>query len=280
MSREIVEGLASALLPDRGKRGVLAMIQFFFDDSGTHSSSDVVVWGGIVGHVQFVSELASNWQKCLDHPCDGKPPIKRFSSYRLLHGIGEFEGYNQGAKDLTRRNFRNVILNAGLTVFSYGLSRAAWDEIVTGELKVGFISPEHTVFGIAVRAACEAAIAEDAQMPVSFVFDQGCAGRIDIQGMFNAALNSIKFDPNLASYGVSAVEGNNALQAADLVAHETYQFFCEHLRTGGSHQPGPHLKQLFEGAHDARAGWMGRDELAVAAQGIRGWLAQTGGKGN
>lgn len=273
MKTDITEGLIRVLLPERGKRGMLAVLEFYFDDSGSHAGSPVVVWGGIVGHTQFVNELAAKWQNVLDAPCDGKPPIEKFHSTDLMNGWGEFVGYNQAERDLTRRNFRQAILDAGLTILSYGLSTKDWDQVVNGTARQGLISPEHTVFGVTVRHASSIGGAEG--QPIAFVFDQGCASRFDLQAMFMSALQSAGIDPSLASYAVSPVLGSCALQAADLVAHETYRYFCDYLHDDAALPP-PHLKKLHEGAHDFRAGWLGRDELKEASDDIAAWIDKLG----
>src|SRR5688572_7961691 len=132
MSAPSINDLARVSLPNRGDQGMFAMLEFYLDDSGTHNGSRVLVWGGIVGFKDFVGDLESAWKKQLRHPCDNKPPIKAFHSSHLAAGDGEFEGYNQAERDITRYNFRKIILDAGLTVVSFGISVRDWDDIIRG----------------------------------------------------------------------------------------------------------------------------------------------------
>jgi len=237
---------------------MMAMLEFYYDDSGTHADSDVVVWGGVAGHVHFMNELSAAWNAQLATPCEGRPPIKKFHSVDLMHGWGEFEGYSEPERNLTRRNFRKIILDAGLSVLSYGIAAKAWHEELNGVAKIALRSPEHTILSLAVAGGCEAAIKE--KMPVAFVFDAGCATRTDIPLAVANGIELAKIDPDLVSSGISPVMGNAGLQAADLVAHETYRLFCDFLATGQAN-PEPHLARLRDGAHDFQARWIGRNEI-------------------
>src|SRR3546814_19046815 len=120
--------------------GMLAMMEFYLDDSGTHEGSRVAVWGGVVGYRQFFSEFKIAWKAQLARPCEGRPPIKAFHSSHLVAGRGEFAGYSEAERDLTRWTFRKAILDAGLTVFSFGLSRSE-------ERRVGMESVRDDIVG-------------------------------------------------------------------------------------------------------------------------------------
>ena len=202
-------------------------------------------------------ELEVAWKAQLDHPCEGRPPINAFHSSHLAASDGEFWGYSKGERDLTRHNFRKVIVDAGLTVLSFGVSVDDWENIVTGPARVVLGSGERLIFGQAVLAGCAAAKA--AKQPLSFQFDRG-RWHSELDSIIQPALDVAEMDGNYVSYGFSPVAENMGLQAADLVAHETYQFFIQYL-DDMSVAPGPHLKKLFEGAHDARAAWVGKEEI-------------------
>jgi hypothetical protein len=249
--------LARVSFPNRGDRGMFVMLEFYFDDSGTHGGSKVVVWGGVVGHQQFMDELEVAWKSQLSHPCDGKPPINAFHSSHLAAGKGEFEGYSPAEKDLTRNNFRKIIVDAGLTVLSFGISADDWANIVTGRARLILGSAERLIFGQAVLVSCRAAKKEN--LPLSFQFDKG-RDTPELHSIIKPALEVAEIEGNAVSYGFSPVAQNTGLQAADLVAHETYQFFVKYIFDEGT-SPGPHLAQLFRDAHDAKAAWIGKEQI-------------------
>jgi len=252
-----LEDLARISFPNRGERGRFVMLECYFDDSGTHGTSRVVVWGGIVGHKDFMRELEAAWKARLAEPCEGKPPIRKFSSADLLAGREEFEGYNDAEKDRTRYLFRQVILDAGLSVLSYGASVTDWDQIMTGPARAQLGSAERFAFGQAIMHGCN--VSKNDGVPVSFQFDLGRKFP-DLDSMIHPALEASEIDQSLVSYGYSAVLGNMGLQAADLVAHETYQHLVKYVDNPKS-APGVHLKSLWGGAHDSRMYLAGRTQI-------------------
>ena len=237
------------------------MLEFYYDDSGTHRGSRVAVWGGIAGHTEYCNELEVAWKSQLTHPCDGKPPIKAFHSSLLSAGRGEFEGYSEAEKDLTRRNFRKIILDAGLTVLSFGVSISDWDEIVTGDARILMGDAERYAFAVAIRDSCRDA--ESDGQPLSFKFDRGRKS-MALDSIVEHAIDAAGIDVNSVSYGYSPVLGNMGLQAADLVAHETYRFLTNYIDDPNA-GPDPHLKRLFESARDAQVRWTGRKQIQKMA---------------
>ena len=55
------------------------MLSAYFDDSGTHDQSQIVLLAGVFGTEAEMTSLEWLWRQELDRPIDGtKPPIKRF----------------------------------------------------------------------------------------------------------------------------------------------------------------------------------------------------------
>lgn len=233
------------------------MLEYYLDDSGTHAGSPVVVWGGVAGHKHYLDQLDEAWRAQLLKPCDGRPPIKKFRSYDLAHGIGEFEGYNQGERDLTRRNFRQVIVESDVTVLAYGVSVEDWDQIIRKWWKQPNFTAEQSVFGKALFDIAVAARAEGEAL--SLQFDQG-RDTPELRQVIMPAIQSAEYDGRFVSYGFSPVASVPALQAADLVVHEAYRAFKQLLGDSNA-VPQPHAKRLFEDPFAGAAKWMGRKEI-------------------
>lgn len=259
-----IEDLARVSLPDRGARGMMAMLEVYLDDSGTHDGAPLVVWGGICGHKHYLDQLDTAWRARLLKPCDGKPPIKAFHSYDLDHGIGEFSGYNDGARDLTRRNFRQVIVECSATVLAYGVSIRDRDQVVRtlGQMP-GFTAEQH-VFGQAIFEVAKAAKEENE--PLTLQFDQG-RDSYDLRSQIQPAIETAQFDGRFLSYGFSSVSAVPALQAADLVAHEAYRVLCQ-FRADPKTPLRAHTQKLFNDAFFGTLNWMGRREIKKAVQKI------------
>lgn len=136
------------------------MLECYLDDSGTHQGSSVVVWGGVLGHPTYIQQLSEDWAALLRCPCDGKPPIRRFHSFDLMAGRGEFEGYNQAERDLTRRNFRKAITDNDLSVLAFGVSAESWEAIVQEQEQMHWFTAEQMVIGSAIKETLAASANE------------------------------------------------------------------------------------------------------------------------
>jgi hypothetical protein len=232
------------------------MLKCYLDDSGTHDRSKVVVWGGVVGHSDYLAQFEHGWKERLREPCEGRPPVKAFHSFDLSCGVGEFEGYSRAESDLTRFNFRKVIVDAGLTWLSVGVSVSDWNSYASVYLRQGIAGAERLAFGKAIMLIGDSA--HEHNEPVSFHFDKGREPYV--ASMFHVAVDESHIDNALVSHDFSCVSQNVALQAADLVAHETYRFCTEYFDNVNA-KPNAHLQRLQEGGHDCRIAWFGRDEI-------------------
>lgn len=257
-----IEDLASFSLPNRGERGMIAMLECYLDDSGTHDGSLVVVWGGVVGYKYYMDKLDAAWREQLQMPCEGKPPIRKFSSSKLMAGWGEFEGYSEAEKDITRRNFRQLIVDLELTVIAFGASTRDWEQVMHKQVRAINMTAEQVVFGRAIREVLQCAGKE--QDPVTLQFDQG-RGSESLNTALGAVMDRDDHRHLLVNYGFSNVEAVPALQAADLVAHESYRHFVDRLADKNA-RLNPHTEQLFQGAYSSKGGWIGRKEIKEAAK--------------
>ena len=74
-----IENIARVSFPrDRAHKKLMLMLEAYFDDSGTHDGSDVIVWGGLLGTEEQWKVLNSAWRKLLKEPLPGKPFLKKF----------------------------------------------------------------------------------------------------------------------------------------------------------------------------------------------------------
>jgi len=254
-----ITDLAASCLPSRGEKGMLIMLECYLDDSGTHNGSRVLVWGGVSAHKGFFDQFESDWKSLLQNPCTGKPPIKKFHSYDLARSEGEFASYNQAERDATRHDFRKVITDASLTWMSYGVSLDAWEDIVPPEIKK-VLTAEDMLFGALVRDVLESA--KKFGEPVSFVFDQGRSSYSLVE-MVKVATETADAKDSLASYTFAPVVAHAGLQAADMVAHETYMFFSKCMDSKGV-DPDPHLERLTQDVFDSRGCFFGEAEIRHA----------------
>lgn len=257
MNNLSIADLARVSFPNRGERGMFAMLEFYFDDSGTHDGSDVIVWGGVTGHKDVFDGLDADWKARLERPTGKRTRINKFSLSNLLSSSGEFSGYNQAERDRVRRNFRQMIIDHRACVLAFCISRRDWDDLAPPAAKLLFKSAEGFVFAYAVMASCN--IAREEGQPLTFIFDKG---RYDaVSHVIAPAIEAARHDPSTVGYGFQPVVSVTGLQAADLVAGEAYRYGVDYL-VNQEADPNPHMVRLLEGAQDQRVAWFGRKEIA------------------
>ena len=177
-------------------------------------------------------------------PCKGRPPVSAFHSYDLARSLRQFDGYSLGEQDLTRYNFRKAIIDSGVTAVAFAVSVEDWNEILPVRARAFFGDPERWIAGIAIKSGCD--LAREHKLPISFQFD--------IQRKSEAVEQLIQIAsedaPDISiNVGFSPVAKVAALQAADMVAHQTYQHFLK-LRKDPDALPDPHMLRLMEDAYD------------------------------
>src|SRR5437588_11737895 len=95
-----VAQIARVILPRvAGGSDAIIMSMGYFDDSGTHGSSEVVVWGGLMGTESQWLKFERKWKIKLAEPLPGKPPLKRFHMFDCEARVGEFEYYSDPEKN-------------------------------------------------------------------------------------------------------------------------------------------------------------------------------------
>lgn len=106
----------------------------FFDDSGTHSSSTLVVLGGLLGTEEQWHAFEPAWSALSNNPLLEKPPLKEFHLTECRACRGEFSDYREADRNRIEFLFRQVILDVGLVTLAVAVDKAAWDEIMIGPL--------------------------------------------------------------------------------------------------------------------------------------------------
>lgn len=250
--------------------GALVMLQCFFDDSGTHNRSTVVVWGGVIGKLEQLEALEQEWVKILDQPPFGYPPIKNFSQADCRARRGEFCKYSTAESDHLQYLFRQVVIEANVVGISYGVDAATWDRHVTGKLRLVVGGAESAAYGLCAKMAFE--IAELNEDKISIVFDQGRKSRI-LDAIYGGASALIPEAAKNAAATFMPIASTPGLQAADLVANYFYTFAREYL-VDADCEPDPHLVSLLSN-NPVIDGLMGETQIVDMVQQMRAknaWL--------
>jgi hypothetical protein len=96
-----VSELVRVVLPR--SNGLTSMLSAYFEDSGTHRNSQIVVTGGLIGAETNWSRFETAWKAKLADPLDGrKPPLREFHMAPCMLREGEFQGYSEAERNALR----------------------------------------------------------------------------------------------------------------------------------------------------------------------------------
>jgi Protein of unknown function (DUF3800) len=215
--------LAAIVLPWGAQDGAILMLTVYFDDSGTHGTSDVVVVGGLLGNQyqwQFFNEL---WAAKLGEPSPGKLPLRRFHMYDCVQGENEFLGWSRTATDFLVHELGTIILKTGLYGYACAIARKDWNDLVTGDWRDAFGDAE----GFCVRQCYLEAMRMCAvlwQKDLAIVFDDRPHRYPENKKIFDLFKHPAADEfANLHSLTFASAARVLPLQGADLIAWETYQ---------------------------------------------------------
>jgi hypothetical protein len=200
----------------------------YFDDSGTHSSSPVVVVGGLLGTEEQWALFGTQWAKLLEHPLNGKPRLNQFHLSTCQSNNDEFYDYKPLERDYIIHLFNKVILDVGLVTIGVAVNKIAWNKLVVGDIAVELGKPEGLCFVKCLEAVISTIRLRKPGQKVVLVFDRGIEDRIE--GLARLYYSQSDIYPELAGIGFGKVSEILPLQGADMIATGSYQFAQEWLK--------------------------------------------------
>ena len=221
------------------------MLSAYFDDSGTHDQSQVMVYGGLIGTDTQWAAFEAAWKARLNAPLPGKPALPRFHVAPCLSGRKgkDFLGYTQDEAEELAEAFTHIILDSGVSGYARAIERKAWDALILG--------PSREVLGDSERNAVTSCILTTLQWArdnsdddrLAFIFDnrphrQEANERIF--SIFQRNFLSGDAGPPEPSIAFESSERFIPLQGADIVAWEAYHRANDILKAGLPH---PHPQQ-------------------------------------
>jgi hypothetical protein len=241
----IFENIAWLSFGGPDHRGLMLMLAAYFDDSGTHDISRVVVWGGFIATVEQWAAFDVTWRAKLKEPLPGKPELKKFSLSKCQGLFPPFDQYSRTESDLVQNEFRQIIVDHNLLGVAYAIDRRTWDRIVPDAAK--------TYFGGDAEAACfspcfGAAIGRAQkywpnEQELSLHFDKG-RGSQKLNALIDRVEANYRGMPALISISYDVVEAITPLQAADIIATENYWHALNWI--DGNPQPRPHFAHFLQ----------------------------------
>jgi hypothetical protein len=233
-----------------GFKGLILVLQAFFDDAGTHDSAEVVVWGGFVGTDEQWFDLDEKWRAKLAIPFAKpelwKPPLSRFHLSPCAALDGEFKGYTRAESDSIQHDFRQIICDSGVVGISYSIDRPAYERLVTGDAQEFLGDAEQACFGACFNGAfAQSAKHFPAEDRLMIVFDwvTDAARQAKLRAVADRVEQAPGSRPHIVGAYFGKVINNTPLQAADIIATENYwdaqAFLRDHNRI-----PRPHFKHF------------------------------------
>jgi Protein of unknown function (DUF3800) len=243
-----IHDLARLLLPRDSRDGILFMLVAYFDDSGTHAGSKILVIGGVWGTEQEWTPFDRAWAAKLQEPLPGKPSLRRFHMHDCEFGDGEFVGWKKPERDALIHDLREIILGYELYGYAFAVSRPDY-ETLNPALQVIFGDAESYAINNCIGAAQAWALEKTDDKLLSLVFDDRPNRERETERIYSIYHESGEWREDRSRLvGISFLRSEHArpLQAADIFAWETYRFCQDFLRDGEAAQPRPHLQRLLE----------------------------------
>src|SRR5438105_8028923 len=158
----------------------------YFDDSGTHATSDIVLLAGLMGTEARLNSLERNWIRQLAEPPSGHNPLSRFHMFDCQDHRGEFTRWTRTESDYFCHQLQDLIIEADIYCYGAACARKDWDALVTGDLRHILGDPE----GFSIRncfvKALQWAQNNTSDPEMNFVFDDRPQSVRDANVVFHA----------------------------------------------------------------------------------------------
>jgi hypothetical protein len=202
------------------------MIRAYFDDSGTHEGSGIVVIAGIMGTEGRMDGLDRTWRSHLEAPlCGRKSRIKRFHAYDCYQSINDFVGWTRTETDYFRHQLREVIIQSGVSAYGIACLRMDYEDLIAGDLRSVLGDPEGFCINQCFVRSLAWVKANTFDPKVTFIFDNRPSSVQRYAGaVYDAFAQGHTPPPELTGYAFLGSMDVRPLQAADLIAWELYQF--------------------------------------------------------
>lgn len=204
----------------------MLMLTAYFDDSGTHASSAIVLIAGVYGHPNQFEYLSNLWGEHLRAPCPGKLAISKFHMTECQAGEGEFFGWKRIEREYLSSELTEAMIKTGIRGYCSAVDRRSWDKYVQGELRRASGDAETiciiSTFTGMVRQAALSAPGHD----LTLIFDDRPQKKHNIERIYDvykASANAVPHPADIVSVGFASSKKTVPLQAADLFAWECYQ---------------------------------------------------------
>lgn len=249
MSNLSIRDIARVVLPRSSRDGGLFMLSAYFDDSGTHLGSEIVVVGGLLGTEAQWLPFEKAWKAVLAAPVEGRALLRRFHMTACEAGEDEFVGWSRAERDLVICRFRDVILEHQVARYAMAVARADWDRLIVGQIREMIGDAERYCVSSCILHALDWTQAFTEEREVALIFDDRNKENIATERIFkiyNDVINAQSDSVRPTSITFTNSQKMVPLQGADMIAWETYNHAKEILISGLDAPLRPHFSRLDE----------------------------------
>jgi hypothetical protein len=232
-----------------GPGDTMAMLAAYFDESGTHDSSEIIVVAGLVSPVFRWERLTRSWQRIL-----AKYQLEDFHMVDCAHGVGAFKSWDRGRRDKLVRELVPVMTKHVFWRAWTAIVRADYVQCFKRDWRSQAFGQAYTIgaLGCASRIL---QLAKTRDMLIPYMFEQGGRGGGRTTAMLQGLIESGQKEfYRMGSLTVDHRRNVPALQAADLHAYEVYKYFADQL--AGTPRLRGSFKELLKIAEAGNGGYL------------------------
>jgi hypothetical protein len=149
------------------------MLAVYVDDSGTHSTSGLVLLAGLMGYPNQWDVFSELWKEKLNNPSPGKDALRRFHMVECQGARGEFSGWNRTATDFLVHELVQIFNKTMIRGHVCAIFKDDWDELVTGNMRRAWGDAEGFCLRVMYMRLTKAERHEYSSREIGFVFDNG-----------------------------------------------------------------------------------------------------------
>jgi len=201
-----------------------AMLASYFDESGTHDRSDVMVVAGLVSPVSQWDRLVASWERVLD-----KHNLPAFHTVDCAHGVNAFEGWSRAE--------RSSLYKKLISLTTKHVLWRGWSAVLVPDYLQFFEGDENKenarklMFSMC-SLSCAVAIREISAgggAAIPYMFERGGLGGGVAADLLDR-LSSVAPIYRIGTVSFGTRHEVVQLQAADIHAYEIHKYFAEQLR--------------------------------------------------
>lgn len=213
--------LAAALYGPSSKYRGMALLKAYFDESGTHAGSPIVLIAGLIAPIETWIDIEREWNENL-----ATSRVPYFHAYECDAGVGAFANTERVFRDALRIGLAKVIAKYSPEPVIAGIEKEDWERlqpiVARSALRESYGHPCAWCFEYCMQQVVTWSYEQADGEPVAIILASQDEYKTLANDIYAAHLVSPAHDYPLA---FAAAKLTPAIQAADFVAYEAYKNF-------------------------------------------------------